>query len=307
MFKKFNLASSLVGLYLFVKTASSSPYEVTVFEQEDVSMLSEEQPLSIHVSPEALSPEVVEKLGTSSNIIFTDLPNSPQFVSIKDYESMMFATNELLDELLQQNRSNDNNNQIEDSLNQQDRENYESVHKIYDGTLHEGDQPEEHKEHEEEKEEPPTEKFTSTSTIMETQPEPTVTETESTCHESDSSSTYSSPTSTFAESTPCSTSTEMSSECSHCSSIHTSEKNHHKTSASVTVFRNSTESSTHPTFTSKSFGKHRNYTKIQHPKLNHTNYTNQTTIGFHNASSSIMPTTMFFAFLISILVFAQMC
>ncbi|GAV54948.1 hypothetical protein ZYGR_0AS02710 [Zygosaccharomyces rouxii] len=318
MFRKFNLASSLVGLYLYAKTVSSSPYEVTVFDSENASMLSEEQPLSIHVKPEILSPEVIEKLGTSSNIIFSDLPNSPQFVSLKDYESMMFATNELLDELLQQNRANDgdgnnNNNdnnsqnQIKEPSNKEDRGDYESIKRIYDDNQHEDDQVQEPPKSEYE-EEPSTEEFTTTSTVLETQPETTVTETESSCYECISHSTYSSPctsTSTFVEPTPSSTSSEEDYSCSHCSSTHTPKKTkHHKTTASTTISNNGTISSVHPTFTSKHYWKPDNSTKIQHPKLNHTNHSS---IGFHNASSSIMPTTIFFAFLISILVFAQMC
>lgn len=320
MFKKFSLASSLVGLYLVMKTAVSSPYEVTVYGPDNAPRISEEQPLSIHISPEILSPELIEKLSTSSNIIFTDLPNSPQFVSLKDYENMMFATNELLDEFLQQNRSgnsdnnsnntnaNDNNNiQLNESLNKAVRENHKLGQRIYDDNLNEDNQHEELKPSEKE-EEPLTEEFTSTSTIVETQPETTVTEIESTCHECVSHSTSSLPitsTSTFVEYTPSSTSTEEQYSCSHCSSTHTLEETkHQKTTTSATFFNNNTLSSVYQTLTSKAFEKHHNATKSLHPK---SNYTNHTSIGFHNASSSIMPTTMFFAFLISILVFAQMC
>lgn len=306
------MVSSVLGLCLFVKGAYSSPYEVTVFDPENVSVLSEQPPLSIHVNPDALSPEVVEKLGQSSNIIFADLPNSPQFVSLKDYQNMMFATNELLDELLQQNRSNEStnnsdNNQIEESLNEEEKENYDLVQKTYEETLR---QKGNHQEHEPEETEPATEEYTTTSTIMETHPKTTVIETESTCNECVSHSTPSQPvvsTSSFVETTPASTSAEAVSSCPHSSSIDTSSKKHHKTTASVTASYGSSGSGskkTHPSISSKHYDKHHNSTKIHHPKLNHTNHT---LIGFHNASSSTMPATMFIAFLISILVFAQMC
>lgn len=344
MFKKFNMASSLVGLHLLTKTVASSPYEVTVFDAENIQTASEGEPLSIRVSPEVLSPEVIEKLGKTSNIIFADLPNTPQFVSLKDYENMKFATNELVDELLQQNRANGNNNninnndnangddQVKDTMNNEQKGNYDSVQKIYDANLGEGDNKDEHK-------------ATSTSTVIETEPVTTITEIDSSCNkcsptsspESTSTSTSTNTcTSTTVESTPCtsttvesesnstpctsttveseststpctstvvesSTSTESES-CGHCSSTHTPEKTtHHQTTKSTAMTSKKCVSSTHPAISSG-----HNTSGIMPPKSNFSNHTNHS-IGFHNSSNSIMPTTMLFGLLISTLVFAQIC
>lgn len=275
------LASSVAGLTILTQNFALG-YSDTFDPAEFAGITLAEAPLAIHVDPKVLSPEVLEKLSSSSNIVFADLPNSPQFVSLKDYESIKYATNELLDELLQQDDSGSEPLKEElsgDNQNVEPNKGEKVPHLL--GQTHENSEPTE-----------------STTTTWEKSCSST--EALSVSHTCSSSASY----------TSIATATEppSSEEKTHSASHHPTESSEKPCKTSASWVSNTISKS----ITSKHYQRSRNISCayptsiIKHPK-NYTNHTNNTLIEFHNSSNSIVPATMFLAFLLSILLFTQMC
>lgn len=286
------LASSVAGLTILTQNFALG-YSDTFDPAEFAGVTLAEAPLAIHVDPKVLSPEVLEKLSSSSNIVFADLPNSPQFVSLKDYESIKYATNELLDELLQQDDSGSEPPKKEHSEDNQNlKPNMDEKVPQPLGQTHENAS--------EEDEEDKSENSKPTETIKTTW--------EKSCSSTEEISTYHTCSSSASYASIATTTEPPSSEKKTYSASYPTEYSEKpcKTSAS---WASDTISKS---ITSKHYQRSRNIsctypTSITKHPNNYTNHTNNTLHGFHNSSNSIVPTTMFLAFLLSILLFTQIC
>ncbi|AQZ15067.1 SPO19 (YPL130W) and YOR214C [Zygosaccharomyces parabailii] len=286
------LASSVAGLTILTQNFALG-YSDTFDPAEFAGVTLAEDPLAIHVDPKVLSPEVLEKLSSSSNIVFADLPNSPQFVSLKDYESIKYATNELLDELLQQDDSG--SGPLKEELSE-DNQNVEP--NIDEKVPHLLSQI-----HENASEEDGADKSENSKPT-----EATTTTWEKSCSSTEASS-ISHTCSSSASYTSIATATEPPSSEEKTYSVSYPTENYEKPCKTSASWVSDTISKS---ITSKHYQRSRNISCayptsiIKHPK-NYTNHTNNTLHGFHNSSNSIVPTTMFLAFLLSILLFTQMC
>lgn len=339
MFKKLTLASSIAGIS-FVAQAAANEFSNTFNPAEFVDVTSEEAPLAIRIDSEALSPEVLEKLSSTSNIVFANLPNSPQFVSLKDYESIKYATSELLDELFHHGRRTPKHSEEEEEEEEEEEKKEEEKEEETDDfpDAETGDSPnaengdssdaetgdssdadndmeqiqtlskklgEMHKKHpmqdeESQLKEPKSEEMMTTNWETSTH-ELTATTWETSCSGSeDISCTPASTTSftgtfepTYSEKWPSSSSPKTA-------------KKSQKTKKSLAPH------SVSRSITSKHYEKTHNISyayptsTIEHSE-HYRNHTNNTIVGFHNSSSAIVPTTMFLAFLLSILLFTQAC
>lgn len=96
---------SIVSLLCFVliRLTAGSRFSFTLTTEElggDSTNSMTVQPLVVHVDKQNMAPEILEKLYHTSNIVFADFPEVPEFINLKEYESMKYATEELLNQLM---------------------------------------------------------------------------------------------------------------------------------------------------------------------------------------------------------------
>ncbi|QLG74012.1 hypothetical protein HG535_0F05240 [Zygotorulaspora mrakii] len=85
-----------------IRQSSASKLSFTLTTEElggDSTDSAAVRPLVVHVDKKNMSPEILKQLYRTSNIIFADFPEVPEFINLKEYENMKSATEELLDQL----------------------------------------------------------------------------------------------------------------------------------------------------------------------------------------------------------------
>lgn len=322
MFKQVTTASLVV--LAIISKASSSKFSLTLSTEQlggDSTEYSEAKPLVVHVDKNSMSPEILEHLAHTSNIVFADLPELPQFINLREYESMKYATDDLLDQLInEQNlnldsvKQNEKFSQIESILKEivtedsKDKFDEDKKEPIYEGEEKKSEKKEMEVRIEEPKhvEYPDKDIFwgTEVSLISTKETEKPTDPDKSTYSASDNSSKKHESTSTFettSTSTFMTTSTCTSEEKHKTKSSSTSEYNH-KTITSTSEHKNKTSSSISTKKSTARTSKTYSASLLRAPN-NISNIT--VSVGYDNSSSFVMPTTLVLAFLLTVLLFVH--
>lgn len=310
MFKQVT-TTSLVVLAIISK-ASSSKFSLTLSTEQlggDSTDYSEAKPLVVHVDKNSMSPEILEHLAHTSNIVFADLPELPQFINLREYESMKYATDDLLDQLINEQNLNLNSvkqnekfSQIESILKEIITEDSKDDKKetIYEGK---GENPEK-KEMDIKIEEPKHVEYpdkdifwgTDVSLISTKETEKKSDPGRSTYSTSEHSSDKHEKTSTFK------TKSTSTSEEKHTTKSGSTSEHKHNTITSTSEHKNKTSSSISTkksrTRTSKVYS-----TSLLRAPNNVSNIT--VSVGYDNSSSFVMPTSLVLAFLLTVLLFVH--